>query len=217
MFEALEKVIAYQEYLQRFEKRGLARQVLQLLLDQEIVSKESLRQEEQLQGLVAAFNAAGGLRARLEPDEEHHAWAIIITPESREAGEMRLDWDLLGGSDFQALVRLSGGIQDFQRPPHLLEGKDRTWEFPTREDMVTFILEEGQKGINIQRFKGLGEMNPEQLWETTMEPTNRTLLQVKIEDAVESDEIFTILMGDQVEPRRDFIETNALNVVNLDI
>ena len=84
-------------------------------------------------------------------------------------------------------------------------------------ELLGFFMESAKKGLSIQRYKGLGEMNPEQLWETTMEPTNRTLLQVKIEDAVEADNVFTILMGDQVEPRREFIETNALNVSNLDI
>ena len=84
-------------------------------------------------------------------------------------------------------------------------------------ELLDFFMETAKKGLGIQRYKGLGEMNPEQLWETTMEPTNRTLLQVKIEDAVEADTIFTILMGDQVEPRREFIEQNALNVSNLDI
>jgi DNA gyrase subunit B len=84
-------------------------------------------------------------------------------------------------------------------------------------ELLAFFMDSAKKGLSIQRYKGLGEMNPEQLWETTMEPNNRTLLQVKIEDAVEADNVFTVLMGDQVEPRREFIEQNALNVSNLDI
>ena len=90
-------------------------------------------------------------------------------------------------------------------------------ETESQEAVLAFFLETAKKGLYIQRYKGLGEMNPEQLWETTMHQENRVLLQVKIEDAVAAEEIFTVLMGDQVEPRRDFIEQNALNVVNLDI
>ncbi len=97
------------------------------------------------------------------------------------------------------------------------DGGKELLETSNHEELLAFFLEYAKKGLAIQRYKGLGEMNPEQLWETTMNPDNRVLLQVKIEDMVESDEIFTILMGDQVEPRREFIEMNALNVVNLDI
>ncbi|MGO9620381.1 MAG: DNA topoisomerase (ATP-hydrolyzing) subunit B [Desulfobaccales bacterium] len=215
--QALEKVIAYQEYLQRFEKRGLDRKVLQLLLDNGIVSKESLCQEERLRELVQALQQEHNVAARLEFDEEHTCWAFLISSNVRDKGEIRIDWEILSGSDFQALVRLSQEIQDFKNPPHFLEGKDRTWEFPSLEGLVAFILEEGQKGINIQRFKGLGEMNPEQLWETTMDPETRTLLKVNIADASEADNIFTILMGDKVEPRREFIQNNVLELNELDI
>ena len=90
-------------------------------------------------------------------------------------------------------------------------------EFHALHDAVEWMLARAKKGLSIQRYKGLGEMNPEQLWDTTVNPETRRLMQVKIEDAVKADEIFTTLMGDQVEPRREFIEKNALTVANLDV
>jgi DNA gyrase subunit B len=97
------------------------------------------------------------------------------------------------------------------------KGKGEERELEDADVLWEYIDERGRKGTQIQRYKGLGEMNPEQLWETTLDPNTRVMLQVRLDDAVQTDQIFTILMGDQVEPRRQFIEDNALNVKNLDI
>ncbi|HPD60835.1 MAG TPA: DNA gyrase subunit B, partial [Thermodesulfobacteriota bacterium] len=102
-------------------------------------------------------------------------------------------------------------------PPFQLEQNGSSWKVKDFSELINAVFTLGKKGLEIQRYKGLGEMNPEQLWETTMNPETRTILQVKVEDAVEADAIFTVLMGDEVEPRREFIYQNALEVKNLDI
>jgi len=102
-------------------------------------------------------------------------------------------------------------------PPYTLVEKGRNVVINHEEELLESLNHLGREGLSIQRYKGLGEMNPEQLWETTMNPETRTLLKVKVEDAIEADEIFSILMGDEVEQRRHFIEENALFVQRLDI
>jgi DNA gyrase subunit B len=214
---AVERLMAYQEYLNRFEKRGFPQEVMKLVLEHGLHDKWGLRQQERLDELAQRLIESGRWAAFLEFDEEHHAWVLILSPAKRAASAARLDWELLGGSDFQSLVKLSRELTQFRTPPYILEEKNRTREFATLEDLVAQVLEEGQKSLTVQRFKGLGEMNPEQLWETTMDPETRTLLRVDVIDAHEADAIFTILMGDKVEPRREFIQNNVLELNELDI
>jgi DNA gyrase subunit B len=214
---ALEHITNYQEYLGRFEKRGLPREIVRLILDHDVVDRQSLQEEARLAGLAQAVTDTGHFTAWLEPDEEHHCLALLIKPEKEGASPLRLDWDLLGGSDFKNLVRLDQELAYFKNPPHHLEGKNRTWDIKSPEELTGIILEEGHRGLTVQRFKGLGEMNPEQLWETTMDPETRTLLKVNIIEDSEADAIFTILMGDKVEPRREFIQNNVLELNELDI
>jgi DNA gyrase subunit B len=215
--DTLELINNYQEYLGRFEKRGLPREVLRMVLDLNLTDRQLLQDEERLQVMAQTLEGTERWTAWIEPDEEHHTLTLLIRHKKNGANPIRLDWDLLGGSDFKALVRLDRELMNFKNPPHSLEGKNRTWDIASPEDLVGIILEEGQKGLTVQRFKGLGEMNPEQLWETTMDPETRTLLKVNIIDASQADAIFTILMGDKVEPRREFIQNNVLELNELDI
>src|SRR5437588_5678131 len=128
-----------------------------------------------------------------------------------------IDYNLSSYIEFQKAVELFMKIEDRLTPPFIAGENGTSEEIATREALLDRVLTAAKKDLTIQRYKGLGEMNPEQLWETTMDPGTRTLLQVRIDDAVETDEIFTVLMGDAVEPRRKFIEDNALDVRNLDI
>jgi DNA gyrase subunit B len=135
----------------------------------------------------------------------------------RGVEELRtLDGAVLRSGEARRLAQLVGQHADVYRKPARLVRKDRDQPIHGPTDLLKAILAEGEKGLSLQRYKGLGEMNPEQLWETTLDPEARTFLQVKINDLAEADDIFTKLMGDVVEPRRDFIQQNALNVENLD-
>jgi DNA gyrase subunit B len=157
----------------------------------------------------------------LEPKGEKKNYRLKV--ESRYSGILRksiLSRELTDRATFQRLVStLKESTKLGTAPFRILDAEKNEIikEALTVDDLIQNLDERGRKGLSITRYKGLGEMNPEQLWETTMDPTNRTLLQVRVEDAIEADDIFSVLMGDEVEPRRKFIEDNALKIRNLDI
>ena len=128
-----------------------------------------------------------------------------------------VDADFLGGGDYRQISRVSVMLNGLLGTGATVQRGEKSQTVTTFKEALDWLLEEAKHGLNVQRYKGLGEMNPEQLWETTMDPQVRRLLKVQIDDAIAADEIFTTLMGDQVEPRRAFIESNALGVNNLDI
>jgi DNA gyrase subunit B len=192
------------------------------------LSEEDLRDEARLrdgvQGrLEQCLREAGDdteyIEWETQADSEHDGLRLLAR--TRRTGvtlNTELDTDFLRSSDYQRLRELFGRIQAFGSAPYRVarEG-DEPEELATALQLLARVVELGQKGLSIQRYKGLGEMNPEQLSETTMNPQTRTLLQVRVDDAVEADLVFTTLMGDEVEPRREFIERNALEVQNLDV
>ena len=155
----------------------------------------------------------------VQEDQEHSSHRVIVRTRAGVGTKVtRLDHDLLSGADVAQLRGIHDGVIALGEPPFIAVMEDgSTEEIGRIDDLVAYVDKRGRKGLDIQRYKGLGEMNPEQLWDTTMNPDTRVLLQVKIDDGLESDQLFSLLMGDEVEPRREFIEMHALDVKELDI
>lgn len=161
---------------------------------------------------MVALEYERGWQGRITQDH-----GIRLSRILRGVEELRtLDGAVLRSGEARRLSQVAGTTKDIYRDPARLIRKDREQLIHGPIDLLKSILAEGEKGLSLQRYKGLGEMNPEQLWETTLDPEARTLLQVKVDDLAEADDIFTKLMGDVVEPRREFIQQNALNVEHLD-
>ncbi len=177
-------------------------------------SKEQFRDRGTIE-LAAEMLRAAGLEAELGEDEEHSAWAINFRDGSEASGEINLDLAAL--PEYRRLRGLARDLRDRNRPPFVVSTKRSTSTINDPLELLDHLKQLAMKDASVQRYKGLGEMNADQLWHTTMTAEKRSLLQVRIDDLVESDKIFTTLMGENVEARRKFIGDNALNVTNLDI
>jgi DNA gyrase subunit B len=202
----------------RLGARGMPEAVLREAAARGLERRSDLLEATRLEPLAAAARGAGASLVEIEPDEEHGGFVLRIAMDVQGARrEARIDGELLGGWEYRRVCEHIRQLGDLAHPPYRLEQGGETLLPGSIGEVVDRVYESAKKGLAIQRYKGLGEMNPEQLWETTMDPTRRRFLQVRIDDIVEADEIFTILMGDSVEPRRQFIEENALNAKNIDI
>ena len=210
-------LVALGEYIELFdklEKRMADPRPVDTLLRSELAKKAELEGQEKLQQ-VAKDLKAEGFKTEIKLDEEHNLYTLVFWSEN--LSERTIDWDLISSADYKRLLDLHRRIHTYDNPPFLVSNNGNQLTIDDRKELLEHIMSLGKKAFTVQRFKGLGEMNPDQLWETTMDAEQRTMLQVKIEDRTEAEEIFTVLMGDAVVPRREFIEQNALDVKNLDI
>ena len=155
---------------------------------------------------------------QIEFDAENNLFQLIILGQDQgREFKIRFNAEFMDSVIMQKIIEVYEPLKNIDHPPFKLVNGSETVSAESKHDLLEVILEAAKNGITIQRYKGLGEMNPQQLWETTMDPEHRTLLQVKAEDPTTADELFSTLMGEEVEGRREFIEKNAKFVVNLDV
>jgi DNA gyrase subunit B len=225
LIAALKKLVQFERTLDKFRRKRLDVMVLRALLLDKTFSKAVLKEEDRLKAVAGSIEAylkqyhpKTTIDWAIQPDEEHQSRRLRFdTKYEAVHSSILLDENFVTTPEFRELQSLSPALLGLDGPSYRVQEKGEEHGFNDTGKLVRYVLDLGKKGLAIQRYKGLGEMNPEQLWQTTMDPEKRTFLQVTVEDSVKADEIFTILMGDQVEPRRAFIQRHALEVRNLDV
>jgi DNA gyrase subunit B len=225
----LKKVVAWQHCLRALDKRGRNSQVVAALVQMGGVPRGSLKDEAKAQRLLDRLLARLGEQAdRLGPaegsvewDEDQEAFKLTVTlgtqPLRPDRASCVISPALVASAEYRELETAAAALKALGNPPFTIRMESETIQAENWTALYEHTLALAKKGLAIQRYKGLGEMNAEQLWQTTMNPETRTLYKVQIQDALAAEQIFTTLMGDQVEPRRQFIESHALEVSNLDI
>ncbi|TRO78481.1 DNA topoisomerase (ATP-hydrolyzing) subunit B [Trichloromonas acetexigens] len=210
----LRNIIDYNNLFEKITHKGVNREVLRIFVNGKV--QNGFADMTDLAPLAEKLKA---IEPRAQFQVLHEPARLLFTLGNVRARIDQNILEILSSHEYKLLLQAYRLVEDICKDERAFiasEGKEEGM-VGDRQELLDFFFERAKKGQYIQRYKGLGEMNPEQLWETTMDPDKRMLLQVKIEDAIAADDIFTVLMGDQVEPRREFIENNALNVSNLDI
>jgi len=219
----IKKVMRIEDLIDRFEKEGCDRNVIRILAGDPTLADDSFKNDKLLLPIAARTVGAIGVNLanfQIDTDHDHGGYKIIFSlKKNGQTYATDIDREIFRTPQFMEIRSLLSQVSVIGEAPYQDLGDESSTPIilESAKALVDHIINLGKKGLTVQRYKGLGEMNPEQLWETTMNPEKRTLLQVGVEDAVLADEIFTTLMGDQVEPRREFIYQNALHVSNLDI
>ena len=226
LYAFIKKVLQWEKLMGMVARKRKSRTIIEGLLLQPDFAEQTLKDTAALRELQADLTSYINLLApeesplscSLEEDAEHDCYKLVFATRANGTGnETVVDRDFLLSPEYKELKRVFSELLEFGYPPYQLQNGTDGSGIRSLKALVNLVMETGKKGQYIQRYKGLGEMNPGQLWETTMDPDTRILLQVRVEDAVAADGIFSTLMGDEVEPRRKFIEEHALSVKNLDV
>jgi len=216
----LQNMTDYYNSMNQLHKRDYDTSLLVTLMGDGVSSKRFLEEKSNLEALSLKLKDKGYAPQEIEFDEERNIYEMDILDNAEQTKLLRVGRDILSTNDYQKMRQAYEKIKDLNLPPFSMSSKAAEAKTVTTLDdldgLYECIMAEAKKGINIQRYKGLGEMNADQLWETTMNPEKRIMLKVDIEDAEKADEIFTLLMGEEVEPRRNFIQKHALEVSSLD-
>ena len=222
----IKKVARWERLMALTSRKKKNRIIVEGLLLETGFSEDTLKDKQALESLQDRLKSYVNLMApeqaplscSLEEDSEHNCFKLVCTTRANGSGfQTIIDREFLTSPEYKEIKKLFNDLIGLGLPPYALENGDHKAQLRSLTEVFEYVMEGGKKGQYIQRYKGLGEMNPEQLWDTTMNPETRILLQVRVEDAVEANDIFSTLMGDEVEPRRKFIEEHALTVKNLDI
>jgi len=211
-----QKISAKKNFIQILERKNFPYFLIQLLLENGAGSTDFLQKQKNVENIQSLLNEKGIISV-MSKDEEHGLYELSVNFQVNGMNvSCKVNKDLITSAEYQNLHKIHVDLEGIKAPFYVLGNSDKV-KIDNESKLLEYLFEHGKKGIVIQRYKGLGEMAPVQLWETTMDPEVRYLLQVSIQDAVEADKIFTILMGGEVESRRNFIEDNALEAQNLDI
>jgi DNA gyrase subunit B len=218
LINMLQRMEEYASHGRKLSSRGVPRAAIDVLFAIGFTERSSFADPQMMNALETGLTTAGFDHVRQLTDEETETPYVQFAVGGNGAGKrVMINTETLSRYEFRQMNKAYDQLAGFGLPPYTVIHGEAKVVYTNVDELLEQIFELAEKGLTVQRYKGLGEMNPEQLWDTTMNPETRRLLQVTIEDAVGAEELFTILMGDQVEPRRVFIQDNALEVKNLDI
>ena len=213
----LNNVIGFYNNIKKLSRKGYSQKFIKFLMSMDALNKELFKDKEFMSSLFEKLQENGFNVSNFQLEEEGGYYEFNVMESNNGEQISSVNWEFISSPEFKQLIGISKVYRELSKGSYMEKegGKRRVVKDP--QELLNELIENAKKGMTIQRYKGLGEMNPDQLWNTTMDPEKRTLLKVKVEDVVDADDIFNILMGDKVEPRREFIQNNALEVTDLDI
>ena len=212
----LKNLIRYYDNVKELERRGYSERFIEFIASYAVKEKDFYKTKEAMEVFIQSLSDAGFDVQNLRLGEDGH-YEFGISDPTDGGHHFTIQWDFFVSPQLRRVMEIARQLKDYRGREFKLDGETNGKVITEWSSLLEELLNRGKSGLVIQRYKGLGEMNPSQLWETTMDPEKRSLLRVRVEDVVEADEIFNILMGDKVEPRREFIYNNALEVKELDI